>query len=316
MSKSSQLSATDWLLAGDPSIRWQTMRDLVGSSPRAWKAERRKVASEGWGQRLLARQRADRNWGQALYRPKWTCTTYTLQLLRRMGLPSRHPAALAACRLYLEEGLDDDGGINLWRPRRKLSETCVTGMVLSQLCHFGCNDERRERLVDYLLREQMPDGGWNCLRHRGAVHSSFHTTINVLEGLREYVLGGGNRAGEFRRAEEGGREFFLEHRLYRSSSTGEIVRAEMTRFHFPPRWHHDVMRTLDYFRDADAPRDERLQDAIDLVRQRRRSDGRWRLAAGYRGAVFFEIERTGQPSRWNTLRALRILRWWEEPEQR
>lgn len=299
-----------WLLDGDPAVRWQALRDLLHAPERTWRRERRRVASEGWGRRLLALQRPDGNWGRGLYQPKWTCTTYTMQLLRQLGLPPRAPPALKACALYLEEGVGPDGGINFWRPRRSVGEACVTGMVLAQLSWFGADDERVERLVEYLLREQLPDGGWNCLRPRGAVHSSFHTTTNALEGLQEYAATGRRQASAAREAAARGRAFLLDHRLFRSHTTGRSVSAELTRFHFPPHWRHDLLRALELFAAAGAPRDARLAEAIAIVERRRGADGRWTLARPYPGAVHFALEATGAPSRVNTLRALRVLAWW------
>jgi hypothetical protein len=184
-------------------------------------------------------------------------------------------------------------------------------MVLGLLSWFRIEDPRCEQLVDYVLREQMSDGGWNCQRDRGAVHSSFHTTINVLEGLRANVEAGGPRATEVVSAEARAREFFLAHRLYQSHRTGRVVNAAFTRFSFPPRWHHDVLRTLDYFRASGALYDERLTDSVDLVLKKRGKDGRYVLQNRHRGKTFFELEQVGKPSRWNTLRALRILDWYE-----
>jgi Prenyltransferase and squalene oxidase repeat len=300
-----------WLMAGDPAVRWQVMRDLLRRPEKAWRRERERVATTGWGRRLLARQRPDGNWGLAPYRPKWTCTTYTMQLLRQLGLPPRNRAALRACAVELEEGVGPDGGINFWRPRRRIGEACVTGMILSQLAWFEVDDDRVERLVDYLLREQMPDGGWNCRRPEGAVHSSFHTTTSVVEGLVLYGAAGRARAGESLDAAARGRRFLAEHRLFRSHTTGRSVATELTRLHFPPQWHHDVLRGLDLFRAAAAPRDARLEEAVERVRSRRGPDGRWALARPYPGAVHFTLEAAGRPSRVVTLLALRVLSWWE-----
>lgn len=300
---------TSWLLEGDPAIRWQVMRDLLGEPEPVWMAEQGRVAGNGWGAELLSHQDTAGRWTRKLYGHKWISTTYSIVLLRRMGLPAGDPRADQTCRLFLDEALWPDGGVNISASLER-SETCATGMVLALLAWFGIADPRRERLMDYLLAEQMPDGGWNCERFRGAVHSSLHTTINVLEGLREYALTDGARTGEAAAAEEGGREFLLEHRLYRSHQTGDVVDDRMTRLSFPPRWRHDVLRGLDYFRSVDALPDERLTDAIEVVVGKRRRDGRWPLQQRYPGRTWFEMEQVGQPSRWNTLRAQRVLDWW------
>jgi hypothetical protein len=157
----------------------------------------------------------------------------------------------------------------------------------------------------------MPDGGWNCRRPDGATHASMHTTINVLEGLRFYELHREHNVRKIRLAQRRGREFLLAHRLFRSHRTGEVIKPLFTRFAFPPRWHYDILRALDYFQAAGAPRDPRLAEAIDIVRNSRRGDGRWTLQNSYKGKTYFELERVGEPSRWNTLRALRVLRWWD-----
>jgi hypothetical protein len=294
----------DWLLAGDAAIRWQTLRDLAGASERAWQREQSRVATSGWGARLLALQDADGRWAGGVYTPKWTSTTYTLLLLRDMGLAPGNAQAVRACRLLLDEGFWSDGGINLFPRSWKRSETCVTAMVLSIARWFGVDDPRMEQVAEYLLSAQMPDGGWNCRAtpgFGGATHGSFHTTILALEALLGWPGGAQARAR--------GEEFLLVHRLFRSHRTGEVAKGDFTRFHFPPRWHYDVLRGLDYFRAAGAQRDARLEDALELAGARRQGDGRWHLASGYRGKVFFEMEEAGQASRWNTMRALRVLRW-------
>lgn len=299
----------DWLLAGDPAIRWQVLRDLLGEPDEVWRPERSRVASEGWGARLLAHRDADGRWTPRLYGQKWISTTYTMVLLRQLGLPPEDPRARESCQLFLDEGLWRDGGVNVSVTHRA-SETCVTGMIIGLLSWFGIADPRRERLVNYLLREQMPDGGWNCQRQRGATHSSFHTTINVLDGLRDYASASGPRAAEVVGAERRGREFLLAHRLYRSHNTGAVVDPKMLRLTFPPRWRYDVLRGLDHFRAAATPRDERLADAIGVVLSKQDATARWPLQAPHPGAVWFDLERPGRPSRWNTLRAMRVLSWW------
>jgi hypothetical protein len=303
-----------WLLDGDPAVRWQALRDVVGAADRTVDRERRKVARGGWGARLLARQGPTGTWAAGrsgdggLYSPKWVSTTYTMLLLRDFGLPPAHRPARAACAPLLNSGLQRDGGINYgWRGR---SETCITGMVLSILSYFEWDDDRLETLADYLLEQQMPDGGWNCMRDHGATHSSVHTTISTLEGLRLYELNRGRTRSAARAAQARGREFLLMHRLFRSDRTGEVIKPVFTLFAFPPRWHYDILRALDYFQAVNAPRDDRLAEAIDIVRRTRRADGRWTLQNRWKGKTYFELERLGVPSRWNTLRALRVLKWW------
>lgn len=311
-------SPTEWLLDGDPSIRWQTLRDLVGAPARTVSRERGKIAREGWGARLLDKQGRDGRWAggsvgrdspdHGLYTPKWISTTYTLLLLRDFGLPAANASARKACKVLLDRGLQHDGGVayGFW----KVSETCVTGMTLSLLSYFEIGDRRVDSIARHMLRRQMPDGGWNCKFPR-ATHASVHTTISALEGLRHYELLRGRREPAVREAQQRGREFLLQHRLFRSHRTGRIIKPEFTRFAFPPRWHYDVLRALDYFQAVGAPRDARLNDAIEMVRSRRDASGRWPQEYEYHGKTWFRLERVGAPGRWNTLRALRVLKWWD-----
>jgi len=311
--KAAEDGVIPWLLEGDPAIRWQTLRDLVGASVSTVERERRKIAREGWGARLLAKQDANGKWahGQTtdsgLYSPKWISTTYTMLTLRDFGLPPSSRTR-KTCRVLLDEGLQRDGGINYGI--FKISETCVTGMVLSILSYFEHDDARLDTVAHHLLDQQMPDGGWNCRRRFGATHSSVNTTILALEGLRLYELHRRHRLKQVRAAQRRGREFLLMHRLFRSDRTGEIIKPVFIRFAFPPRWHYDILRALDYFQAVDAARDPRLADAIEIVERTRQDDGRWTLQNAYKGKTYFEMERLGAPSRWNTLRALRVLKWW------
>jgi hypothetical protein len=308
-----------WLLDGDPSIRWQVLRDLLESAERSVERERSKIARDGWGARLLAKQDPDGAWARGLasdsglYSPKWISTTYTMLLLRDFGLQATNRQARKACKLLLDGGLQPDGGISYgtWAKWTRRGETCVTGMVLSLLSYFQYEDDRLDTVARHLLEQQMPDGGWNCRRPADATHSSVHTTISVLEGLRFYELHRGHAVREVRIAQRRGREFLLVHRLFRSHRTGKIIKPLFTRFTFPPRWHYDILRALDYFQAVNAPRDPRLAEAMDIVRSTQLKDGRWALQHSYKGKTYFELERLGAPSRWNTLRALRVLKWWD-----
>jgi hypothetical protein len=187
-------------------------------------------------------------------------------------------------------------------------------MVLSILSYFEHDDDLLDTLADHLLAREMDDGGWNCQRPRGATHSSVHTTISVLEGLRDYELHRARKARQLRAVREAqrrGRDFLLVHRLFRSHRTGAVIKPVFTRLSFPPRWHYDILRALDHFQAVDAPRDPRLAEAVDLLRDKRRPDGLWTLENRYRGKTWFKLERIHAASRWNTLRALRVLKWWE-----
>ena len=299
-----------WLLEGDPSIRWQVQRDLLNSSPAKYEAERRKIAKEGWGARLLALQDSSGTWGGGIYGPKWISTTYTMLTLRLLGLQTNHPQAKRACKIFLDKGVYPDGGINFFSYSLKYSETCVTGMILALLAYFRYPDEYVHSIASYLIDQQMPDGGWNCESYKGATHSSFHTTISVLEGLYEYECLFPEKKKQISQIRERGHEFLLAHRLYKSHRTGKVFDTKMTTMPFPPRWKYDFIRALDYFRSCDAPRDERMSDAVELLLIKQKKDGLWLMNSGMSGLKYFDLEKAGQPSRWNTLRALRILNWW------
>lgn len=300
-----------WLLNGDPAIRYQVLRDVTRTGVEETAAERERILKQGWGRRLLQLQDKSGTWANALYSPKWTSTFYTMLLLKRFGAP---PAARLeqACRILLDKGFyDGDGGINYWKTWKQ-SECCVTGMLLSILCHFRIDDDRLHRLVDYIHAQQMPDRGWNCQRFKGARHSSFHTTISVLEGLWEYKKAYPNSSWccLVQQMQKKGIEFLLQHHLYKSDTTWKPVDANMTRLSFPPRWHYDIVRCLDYFQDKNLPKDTRMHDAVTLLLNKQTPEGLWNLEKRYPAKRFFKMESVGEASRWNTLRALRIMQWW------
>ena len=295
-----------WLLQGDPAVRWQVLQDLQGAGADAVSAERRRVATEGWGGGLLGEQDEAGTWANGLYLPKWTSTTYTLLLLQRLGLPEDNPQAVHGCRRLWDGATFYDGGPSLWRGA---PDTCVAGMLVLLASCFTYGEPRLDAAVSWLLREQLPDGGWNCQAGRtGSRHGSFHTTITVLETLLAYRRSGG--AVDVQGASSRGEAFFLAHHLYRSHRTGAIANEKFTRFPFPPQWHFDVLRGLEYFRAFGAPRDGRLEDAVERVRGARNQDGRWKRPPPYPGRQWFPLEPPGL-SRITTLRCLRVLRWWD-----
>jgi hypothetical protein len=282
----------EWLLAGDPAVRWRALR-RCGADDAEVEHERARVATEGWGARLLAEQDDDGRWGGGVYSPKWTSTTYTLLRLAQLGLPAGHPATLRGCDRLWE-----------WQARWRVPETCITGLLIRITCDHGYAADRLDAVVADLLDQQLDDGGWNCAtRDDKGKHGSFHTSVLALEALDAYT-GALDVSGARRR----GRDFFLRHRLYRSHRTGvEAIRGS-TRLRAFGEWHFDVLRGLEVF--AGQPeRDDRLADAVEVVRRARRADGRWPVHAPYPGRQFFEPEPRG-PSRWITARALGVLDWW------
>lgn len=302
----------NWLMEGDAAIRWQTLRDLMDEPERIWRIEQQRTMNVGWGAQLLSQQDSDGCWGGGIYTPKWTSTTYTLLTLHSIGIPCECQAAKRGVQLMMK-GLLGETCDTEFQQKLRSCDRCIVGMILQLAIYFKIDDERTEAIVDNLLSEMMPDGGWNCRRSHSPRphHSSFHTTFNVLEGLREYIQQGkGALRNDVLAAEQSALRLMLQHRLYKSDKTGQIINKAFTMLSFPYRWHYDVLRGLDYFALVNMPRDDRVKDAINLLLKKRRKDGRWPVQQKYPGKVFFDMEPTGRPSRWNTLRALRVLRWW------
>jgi hypothetical protein len=295
----------EWLLTSDPAIRWQVLRDLTQTPEAVVASERARVASEGWGAQILDRQRPDGQWGDGIATPFWWSNLYTLVFLRDLGLdPGSERARLAIARVRDNVRWDPEFGSPPFFDGEV--EPCINGRVIALGAYFG---ERRDRLVERLLSEQLADGGWNCEAERGSLRSSFHTTICVLEGLLAYEQAIGatpSIAAARARAEE----YLLERRLLRRLSTGDIIEPEWAQFAFPPLWHYDVLRGLDYLRAAGVEPDARLEEAIAIVRGRRQEDGRWLLDRRHRNTLYEDVAGpVSEPNRWVTLRALRVLDW-------
>ncbi len=303
-------SVIQWLLDSDPSIRWQAMRDLTDAPAEEVAAERARVATEGAGARLLALQAPDGRWGGAAWNRGWDSTMHVLSLLREMGLDPASDEARRAVGLVRDrvtwQGCGpqeaDDNPFFVGE-----LEPCINGQVAASGAYFG---QDVQGIVDRLLGEQLADGGWNCEAPNGSTRSSFKTTICVLEALLEHERAG-RGSPAVTEARLRGQEYLLERRLFRRRSTGEVIDAAWTRFAFPTWWHYDVLRGLEYLRRAGVPPDERVAEAIDLVESKRDDDGRWPLETQYPGVMPIETdEGVGRPSRWNTLRALRVLSWY------
>jgi hypothetical protein len=305
-----------WLLDSDPAIRWQVLRDLMDTPAPEVTAERARVATEGWGAQLLALQGADGRWGGAAWNRGWNSTMHVLWLLRHLGLEPAGAEARRAVGLVRDHVTWQGAGPPECDSNPFFAgelEPCINGQVATAGAYFG-QDVRG--IIDRLLGEQLADGGWNCEAPHNSTRSSFNTTICVLEALLEYeqTTGGSPEVTEARLR---GQEYLLERRLFRRRSTGKAIErdrksgADWTRFAFPTWWRYDVLRGLEYLRSAGVTPDERVAEAVELVASKRDDAGRWPLETRYPGMMPVEIDAgEGQPSRWNTLRALRVLDWY------
>ena len=317
-----KMAAISWLLGSDPAIRWQVLRDIVGAPEHEWRTERAKVETEGFGARLLSLQDADGQWAGGAFVPagftkrEWeeegqphTATFDALTMLREFGLDPSCERMRKSVALIGANSRWDHAGQPYWEGE---VEECINGRTVADGAYFGVDVST---IVVRLLRDRQIDGGWNCERCNGSVRTSFATTINVLEGLLafEQATGGTTQTQNARRTAE---EYLLQRHLYRRLSTGAPANEDFLRFIHPNSWRYDILRSLDYFRAAaqatDVTPDPRLEPAIACVRSRRLPDGRWPLDIRPRGRQWFELdEGPGQPSRRITLRALRVLQWWD-----
>ncbi len=316
------MSIIDWLLDSDPAIRWQVMEDLTGEPDERAAAERSRIAGEGWGARLLGLQGEDGQWAGGAHFPgdfswsdmyrdedgrlvgqPWTATSWALTSLRVFGLDPDSPEARHAVTLVRENCRWEHDGQRYFDGE---VEPCINGLTVANGSYFG---EDVSGIVDRLLGEQMEDGGWNCEQENGSTRGSFHTTIAVLEGLLEFEKRQGPSSA-VAEARHRGEEYLLERSLMRRRFNGEIIDEDWTLFSFPVYWHYDVLRGLEYLRAADLTPEQRMEEALDLVESKRGKDGRWSRENVHDGPIHFDIDAAeGQPSRWNTLRALRVLGW-------
>jgi len=331
-----------WLLGSDPSIRWQVLRDLTDAPEDLVEAERARVAYEGWGAQLLALQGSDGQWAGGACFPAgsfpeesgddlglddpassagpvwtqtpeadddadqpWTATLPTLEVLRSLGVDPQDPTVRRAVSAVREGCRWEEGGQPFFDGE---VEACINGRTVALGSYFG---EPVDGIVARLVGEQLGDGGWNCWAPYGATRSSFHSTICVLEGLLAHERATGGTEAQ-RSARRLGEEYLLSRGLFRRAATGEVVKAKWLQFSFPVHWHYDVLRALEYFRDVGGPPDPRLHEAVEVVRTKRQPDGTWLLENTHPGATHVALDRgDGEPSRWNTLRALRVLRWYD-----
>jgi hypothetical protein len=302
-----------WLLKGDVSIQYQTYRDLLHmDKPRLQK----KIESTGWGLKFLSCRLPNGHWGKSFYQPKWISTHYTLLDLKNLAISSNNKKIKETLQLIFEQEKGPDGGI---KPigSIQVSDACINGMVLNYASYFKVKEEELKSVVDFLLSQKMSDGGFNCESNRKTVtHSSLHTTLSVLEGIFEYKRNGYRyRLKELEKAELQSHEFILMHHLFRSDKTGNIINPNFLKLYYPSRWFYDILKAMDYFQMANVKYDHRMEDAIEVIIKKRTADGLWKLAAPHAGQTHFHMEQAGKPSRWNTLRVLRVLQHYKRMDE-
>lgn len=300
----------EWLLEGDASIQYQVWRDLLG---RDKKKLQDRIAIEGWGLNFLSMRHSNGHWGDRFYQPKWISTHYTLLDLRNLNLPSQNEVVQETIELILQNDKAVDGGIRLGPSTNQHSDVCVNGMFLNYASYFKTPKIKLQSIIDSILAEIMPDGGFNCRTTRsGAKHSSLHSTLSVLEGFTEFQKAGYTyKQQEISMAIKTGIEFILIHRLFLSDRTGQIIDKNFLKLTYPCRWKYDILRAMDYFQYAGISWDNRMTEAIDYLNNKQNKDGTWNMQAAHSGQVHFMMEKAGKPSRWNTLRMLRVKKHFE-----
>jgi hypothetical protein len=296
-----------WLLEGDVSIQNQVYRDLLGSKR---KELQDRIANEGWGKQFLSKRNSNGHWGDRFYQPKWISTHYTLLDLRNLNLNPDNDIANETIEITLNAGKADDGGIPLGPSTSHHSDVCVNAMFLNYASYFRTDEQKLQSIVDSILIEIMPDGGFNCRTTRsGAFHSSLHTTLSVLEGLIEFQKAGyAYRMHEIQRARKSAEEFILLHQLFLSDRTGQIIRKDFLKMPYPSRWKYDILRALDCFQYSGSLWDDRMNPAIQVLLKKQNKDDTWNAQSKHPGKEHFEMEKAGKPGRWNTLRAMRVLK--------
>ncbi len=301
-----------WLLEGDVSIQYQAHRDLLGEDKPQLQE---RIASEGWGSEYLKRRNVAGHWGDRFYQPKWISTHYTVLDLKNLGISPKQPKIRESISQVIESLKGSDGGIFHGNSANK-SDVCINGMFLNYAAYFGVEEKDLMSIIDFLLTESMKDGGFNCYSNSNTVrpvHSSMHSTISVLEGFLEFSSNHHSyRLNEIQKSVNSAQQFLLEHKLFRSHRTGEIIDKKMLVLSYPSRWKYDILRVLDYFQSSKIGYDPRMQDSIDILLSKRLNDGCWPVQSKHPGQTHFEMEKVGKASRWNTLRAMRVLKYFGE----
>lgn len=298
---------TEWLLESDPSIRWQVMKDILLYDEKIYNGEKEKISENGWGSSLLKLQDNQGLWNKSLYNGKWLSTTYTLQLLKIFGLNPANKQAGIGCNRLITEGLYLDREIRFSKSKNQ-KDIGVTGLVLSICSYFNYDINVLKNIVRFLILEQNPNGNWLPYDSKGAELYTFETTLLVLEALYQFMR---NYPGEYLNlvsgAIEKGQEYLLSHNLFLKDNTP--VKKQWLTFSFPQYWFYDILTVLDYFR-LFTRHDNRMEPAVNIVKNKIDKSGFVELGAHHPGKVYFTMEKPGEASKWNTLRALRVLKWW------
>lgn len=284
------------------------MKDLENAEKALYMPERKKLLTKGWCAKLLGLQDANGLWSASLYNGKWISTTYTLYLLKLFGLLPFSDQAMVACARLFTQGLYADREIRFSR-NQSIQDLGVTGLILSLCCYFGYHHENIHTVAHYLIGQQGKEGNWLPNDAEESLPYTFDTTLLILEGLLHYRLRYTPSTGEIARGEARGQEFLLKHELYLDG--GKPIKPSWMSFAFPPYWFYDVLSALDYFRQFRENSDDRLQAGMDLVSKKQNPDQTWNLGRKHPGKTHVEMEDPRKPSKWNTLRALRVLKWWE-----
>jgi hypothetical protein len=299
----------DWLLDGDISLQYHVRRYLLNESSPGLVSIRKRIAVEGWGRKILERQRPDGDWGEAYYQPKWTSTHYTVLELMHLGIPPDTPGPRRAVEQTINRYLGEDGGL-YFAGGGTVSDDCVVGMFLQTAVYFNAEKASLERMMDFLINRVLSDGAWNCRSARSpCTHSSVHTTISCLEAFRLFRNSHPSyRPAAVKNTMSSAEEFLLKHQLCKSHRSGEIMDSRMLKLSWPTRWYFDILRGLEYFADSGRRWDNRLSWSMKAFAAKRRKDGRWPVQNRHPGESHIQMEKTGGPSRWNTFRALKVMR--------
>jgi hypothetical protein len=296
----------NWLLNGDVSIQYQVKRDLLNTSKKELEDLQRRIPHEGWCKKYLSRRDAKTGlWGGGVYSPKWISTHYTLLDLKNLCIPQSNRQYIDSSKILLDKLWYNSQGV----AKNKLQDICVCGMLLSICSYAKMQSSKFNEIVDYIILHHAPDGGWNCSWWKGSQKSSLHTSLTILECIRDlenndYTY----RVDELKNLKSEAHELLLKRNLFKSLSTGEPIKPQILMMPYPCRWKYDILRCLDYFQSVDAPSDERMQEAISIIIKKQRKNGRWGINQKHAGLIHFDIEQSGEDSRWNTLRILRVLK--------